>query len=151
MRLVGGSSTSEGRVEFCSDQQWGTVCDDFWGMEDARVICRQLGYSTISIPVYDIYVLLLIFYVTYPDATAVSNAHFGRGTGSIFLDNVACVGSEANLTSCVADLDTRDCTHADDAGVTCVPDCELTLCIPRVPIHDVDLFNIHNLYCSVLY
>ena len=48
VRLVGGSDVSEGRVEICMDQQWGTICHDLWDEPDARVICRQLGYSTIS-------------------------------------------------------------------------------------------------------
>ena len=45
IRLRGGSTRYEGRVEICIDRVWGTVCDDFWGTADAAVACRQLGYS----------------------------------------------------------------------------------------------------------
>ena len=47
-RLVGGGSIYEGRVEMCYNDNWGTICDDLWGENDARVVCRQLEFSTQS-------------------------------------------------------------------------------------------------------
>ena len=45
IRLAGGANSSQGRVELCHNNAWGTVCDDAWGGFDAQVVCGQLGFS----------------------------------------------------------------------------------------------------------
>ena len=100
VRLFGGSNAMEGRVEIFYNGEWGTVCDDYWDLRDAIVVCRQLGY-----------------------ATAVRRsigAEFGQGTGRIWRDNVACSGTESMLSSCRASSwGSHNCGHSDDAGVVC--------------------------------
>ena len=45
IRLVGnGSTTSQGRVEVCYNNTWGTVCGYGWDINEATVVCNQLGY-----------------------------------------------------------------------------------------------------------
>ena len=48
IHLVGGSSPNEGRVEFCNNGTWGSVCDDNWDFSDALVVCKELELPTSS-------------------------------------------------------------------------------------------------------
>ena len=43
---MGGATPSEGRVEICLDNYWGTLCNNGWDIRDAMVVCRQLGFDT---------------------------------------------------------------------------------------------------------
>eukprot|EP00118_Oscarella_pearsei_P002855 m.11939 g.11939 ORF g.11939 m.11939 type:complete len:2352 (+) comp23692_c0_seq4:198-7253(+) len=100
LRLVGGSSSYDGRVEIYHSGRWGTVCDDSWSTDDANVVCRELGYG--------------------PATAAVCCAGFGQGSGTIWLDNVGCTGTENSLQACSASpWGTHNCGHYEDAGVRC--------------------------------
>ena len=80
--------------------RWGTVCDDHWDINDANVVCRQLGYSRA--------------------ACARTHAAFGRGTGPIHYDDVACTGNETCLANCPhRGIGVHNCYHYEDAGVVC--------------------------------
>ena len=101
LRLVGGSWPGEGRVEIYYNSSWGTVCDDLWDINDAQVVCRQLGYpSAVSAPLY---------------------ARFGRGSGRIWLDNVQCQGNENYIRYCRGSRPwgVHNCDHSEDASVIC--------------------------------
>ena len=100
VRLVGGVTPQEGRVEVFHDGQWGTVCDDSWDNYDASVMCFQLGYGSIG--------------------TAMGNAEYGEGSGEIWLDDVNCDGSESGIEKCGhGGWKQHNCGHGEDAGVRC--------------------------------
>nr|XP_014339550.1 PREDICTED: deleted in malignant brain tumors 1 protein-like [Latimeria chalumnae] len=100
VRLVNGPNQCSGRVEVYHSGEWGTVCDDDWGMKDAEVVCRQIGCrSAVSAP---------------------GSARFGQGTGRIWLDDVACTPAAASIFNCMGTpWGAHNCDHGEDAGVVC--------------------------------
>ena len=76
---------------------WGTVCEHFWSLNDANVVCKQLGF----------------------DKAVITHkaAFFGKGKGPIWLDNLLCTGDEANLFAC--NNSKVNCNHTEDVGVEC--------------------------------
>eukprot|EP00057_Strongylocentrotus_purpuratus_P025419 XP_011679893.1 PREDICTED: deleted in malignant brain tumors 1 protein-like [Strongylocentrotus purpuratus] len=101
VRLVGGSNSSEGRVEIMYNGTWGTVCGDGWDLKDAKVVCRMLGFGDAS--------------------AAPGSAKFGEGSDEILLSLVGCDGTENNLAECAhLGFGVHNCHHGEDAGVTCL-------------------------------
>ncbi|XP_052709244.1 T-cell differentiation antigen CD6-like [Crassostrea angulata] len=95
-RLVGSNVPFEGRVEVNKYGSWGTVCDDYFGMSEADVVCRSLGFQ---------------------GALQVTHK-YGSGTGAILMDNVNCFSNETTILDCGYKT-SHDCSHAEDVGVIC--------------------------------
>ncbi|XP_028416707.1 adhesion G-protein coupled receptor G6-like isoform X1 [Dendronephthya gigantea] len=101
VRLQGPSSENgTGRVEVFYNGLWGTICDDGWDFRDAKVVCRQLGYS---------------------DAVrSLQGGQVPSGSGQIWLANVRCTGKEENISRCSrSEWGINNCDHSKDAGVEC--------------------------------
>ena len=101
VRLVGGAAPSEGRVEIFINDQWGTICDDYFTWYEGGVVCRQLNYTGII--------------------RVAPRGEFGVGRGPIWLDNVYCpVGDESYITQCMhLEYGVHNCDHSEDVGVVC--------------------------------
>ena len=120
LRLADGGEAKEGRVEVCADDdtsdntpaRWGTVCDDYWTNDDADVACRVLGYER-----------------SEPYGGRFRSSYFGAGTGPIWLDDMLCRGSEANLLDCPLAsgrsrardfIGVHNCKSNEVVGVRCI-------------------------------
>ncbi|XP_041322022.1 soluble scavenger receptor cysteine-rich domain-containing protein SSC5D-like, partial [Pyrgilauda ruficollis] len=100
VRLSGAPDRCAGRVEVRHAHLWGTVCDDTWGLREARVLCAHLRCG--------------------PALEAPGGARYGQGEGPIWLDDVTCSGEEPDFFRCAhRTWGEHNCHHGEDAGVVC--------------------------------
>ena len=97
-RLVGGRGDFEGRVEVRHSGEWRTLCGLVWDINDAEVLCWELGYE------YAV--------------SAITSAGFGQGSGAVWEVGVTCSGGESSISNC-ATPSSQPCSHSHDAGVVC--------------------------------
>ncbi|XP_019854525.1 PREDICTED: deleted in malignant brain tumors 1 protein-like [Amphimedon queenslandica] len=105
VRLVGGSTEYEGRVEVCINRAWGTICRYGWSTGDSNVVCRLLGHMGLG---------------------SSSYSQFEPGSGPIFMSYVGCSGSESNMLQCYyrQPFQYSFCGHSYDAGISCEAPCQ---------------------------
>lgn len=105
VRLVNGSSPSEGRVEVRAFGQWGAVCDDMWSLLEGDVVCQSLGFHRGAKEV-------------------LIDSHFGSGGLQYLMDDLNCKGMESSLAECdFAGWGEHDCVISKEtAGVRCFTD-----------------------------
>lgn len=87
-------------MEVLHNGVWGTVCTDVWDALDAAVVCKELGCPS--------------------NAEAKRFFYFGLGSGTIWMDDVQCLGTESALKDCpFSGWEINNCDHTLDAGVIC--------------------------------
>ncbi|XP_050720144.1 uncharacterized protein LOC127000445 isoform X2 [Eriocheir sinensis] len=98
-----GTAMTSGRVEVRYLGMWGTVCDDDFGFEEGHVLCRMMGWER-AVHVY-------------------KNNTYGPGTGSIWLDDLRCIGYESSVEDCQhMPWGLSNCEHNEDVGLQCTND-----------------------------
>ncbi|KAL9984310.1 hypothetical protein ACROYT_G006586 [Oculina patagonica] len=85
IRLQGSSVPNAGRVEVLYAGIWGAISKYDWDINGATVACRQLGYQAGA-------------------EAALTNVVYGPVSGTVWLTNLQCSGSETNLMSCSHDV-----------------------------------------------
>jgi len=122
--LFGSGHAREGRLEVYHSGSWGTVCDDGFNDAAARVVCHSLGFGYVG--------------------GNKSAKDYGVGTGTIWLDDVQCGGTESHLGECShAQWGVHDCGHREDVAVLCFDD------ITEPPSNGYDHFV--EIYCGALF
>ena len=144
VRLCGGRSPLEGRVEICFNKKWGRVCDDSWSTSDGNVVCRQLGFSpngNIELYATGIAYIIVSFIslINAPSTTGAVvhlSATFGQGIGPVWLNDVHCSGTESRLENCFNNrVRHHFCFRFEESGVICQSKIQLKL-LTDCPLFD---------------
>ncbi|XP_046141163.1 protein bark beetle isoform X2 [Osmia bicornis bicornis] len=106
VRLLGGKTNLEGRLQVKVGEKWGTVCNYGWTIRDAALVCHQLGLTLDP----DNWLM---------ERSQIPNAGINE---DIVLSNVRCTENDNDLSKCRAETEQNfenSCTHENDVGVRC--------------------------------
>ncbi|XP_062512911.1 MAM and LDL-receptor class A domain-containing protein 1-like isoform X2 [Corticium candelabrum] len=98
VRLVNGHNANAGNVEIYHNGEWGGVCADGWDLNDANVVCRQLGYLR-----------------------AITRSYYWQGCGRLWISNINCQSRYySRLDDCTfSGWGVRSCNYSGYAKVSC--------------------------------
>ena len=100
VRVQGGTQPYNGHVEVMYNEEWGTICNMGWDLNDARAFCKQLGYVDVT-------------------ATGlVSDYSYDAGSGLIWQINVVYIENNCIFTRMWGDI--GSCDHSMDVAVRTV-------------------------------
>ena len=105
VRLQGGPSEREGRVEYCSEDEWAPICSGSLTLGDAGKICQTLNFTNGCSLFFFMY-LRYIFFV-YIGVDEVRSSASLRIVVDTYLENFTC--SEANCSSACCFSRTTSC------------------------------------------
>nr|XP_055046948.1 CD5 antigen-like [Misgurnus anguillicaudatus] len=98
IKLVNGTSPCNGRLRVLYNNHWGSVCHTGLGLEEAAVVCKELGCGDLVEPL----------------------SYVGPFVGPIWMDNLACTGNELTVRDCsFTGYNVSSCSDGLYAGVIC--------------------------------
>lgn len=108
IRLLGGASELEGRLQVHLNGKWGTVCDYGWNIINAALVCHQLGFAL------------------NPSDWQLQRSELpNAGTSEdVILSHVQCTDHDIDITKCRAEKAINkdffnSCSHTHDVGIRC--------------------------------
>ncbi|XP_019860164.1 PREDICTED: deleted in malignant brain tumors 1 protein-like [Amphimedon queenslandica] len=113
VRIVGTTDPLVGRVEVCVDETWGTVCDDYWHNDDARVVCRQLGFSgNEAMALTGLYTdYQKLFHIIDLNCNGTENSVFNCSHNTI--EEYSCLDYEDTYVQCSVFNASDNCSNGD--------------------------------------
>ncbi|XP_025102832.1 deleted in malignant brain tumors 1 protein-like isoform X2 [Pomacea canaliculata] len=107
-RLVEGNASS-GRLEILYNGTWNLVCDEGFGLQEAEVACRMLGFDSNG-------------------EARVMSLPYGNSSTRTISGNVTCRGTEGSLAECEhPGFNTIDCVKSQVVGISCSVPTDHTL------------------------
>ncbi|XP_077864207.1 scavenger receptor cysteine-rich domain superfamily protein-like, partial [Saccoglossus kowalevskii] len=99
VRLFGGPSHNEGRLQVYRNGTWGYICDDYFDVIEANIVCKELSFA-------------------YGSQQHFHKSYYGTDSAPIWADDMGCQGREQSIMQCEFSL-IHNCDHGETVGLKC--------------------------------